>query len=78
MATEYRPAPNAEVGGKNIVPKGHRNIHHETEILYTGSKLTEYRPTSSVYIINTQVQYKCTEQLLFQGKIRQTDLPQER
>lgn len=26
MATEYRPAPNAEVGGRNIDPENHRNI----------------------------------------------------
>lgn len=31
MATEYRPAPNAEVGGRNIDPEKHRKISSMTD-----------------------------------------------
>lgn len=31
MATEYRPAPNAEVGGRNIDPEKDKKIRCETD-----------------------------------------------
>lgn len=38
MATEYRPAPNAEVGGRNIDPEEDRNIRCETDCTGVDSK----------------------------------------